>query len=261
MSSHGKNSCNDSSESQRPLSVWLAGRLQQEAYQSMAERIAWDVSEPNGRSPTLVIYEPATGITIGRLGSHTDIDISSDELARKGIAVRFVGRGGGAVLHGPGQVGIAMFAPLRKLGLSSYDVGGFLERFEFGLESAIQSLRCSTARDSRQPGIFGRSGLLAAVSFAVRRGVVWHGGFVNVCPDLGLYRRIDTVPVATGIKKRTMGSVQAEIRRKVRIQDARTAIVRSLADAFGCGDVSIQSGVPISQNSETRSHIRTNKSA
>ena len=71
MSSHGKNSCYDSSESQRPLSVWLAGRLQQEAYQSMAERIAWDVSEPNGRSPTLVIYEPATGITIGRLGSHT----------------------------------------------------------------------------------------------------------------------------------------------------------------------------------------------
>jgi lipoyl(octanoyl) transferase len=182
-------------------------------------------------------------------------------LASKGIAVRFVGRGGGAVLHGPGQVGIALFAPLSKLGLSSYDVGGFLERFEFGLESAIQSLRCSTARDSRQPGIFGRSGLVAAVSFAIRRGVVWHGGFVNVCPDLGLYRRIDTVPVATGIKKRTMGSVQAEIRRKVRLQDARTAIVRSLADAFGCGDVSIQSGVPIFQNTETRTHIRTNKSA
>ena len=109
MSSQSKKPYEDPSKNQRSLSVWLAGRLQQEAYQSIAERIAWDVSEPNGRSPTLVIYEPATGITIGRLGSHTDIDIPSDELVRKGIAVRFVGRGGGAVLHGPGQVGIALF--------------------------------------------------------------------------------------------------------------------------------------------------------
>ena len=106
MSSPRKKSCRSPNESQRSLSVWLAGRLQQESYQSMAERIAWDVSEPNGRSPTLVVYEPATGITIGRLGSHTDIDIPSDELARKGIEVRFVGRGGGAVLHGPGQVAL-----------------------------------------------------------------------------------------------------------------------------------------------------------
>jgi lipoate-protein ligase B len=165
------------------------------------------------------------------------------------------------VLHGPGQVGIGLFAPLEKLGLSSYDVGGFLERFEFGLESAIQSLRCSTVRDSRQPGIFGRSGLIATVSIAVRRGVVWHGGFVNVCPDLGLSRQIDTVPVATGMKKRTMGSVQAEIRRKVRLQDVRTAIVRSMVDAFGCGDVSIQSGTPVFQNTETRSRDRITKSA
>ncbi len=134
MASHSKKPRQDPSTNQRSLNVWLAGRLQQEAYQSMAERIAWDVSEPNGRSPTLVIYEPDTGITIGRLGSHTDIDIPSDELVRKGIAVRFVGRGGGAVLHGPGQVGIALFAPLSKLGLSSYDVGGFLERFEFGVK-------------------------------------------------------------------------------------------------------------------------------
>ena len=123
MVSPKKYSHENPNKNQRSLSVWLTGRLQQDAYQSMAERIAWDVSEPNGRPPTLIIYEPAIGITIGRLGSHTDIDISMDELFSKGIPVRFVGRGGGAVLHGPGQVGIGLFAPLEKLGLSSYDVG------------------------------------------------------------------------------------------------------------------------------------------
>lgn len=240
---------------QQSLSVWLAGRLEQDAYQAMAERLAWDVSEPHGRPPTLVIYEPAIGITIGRLGSRTDIEWSPEELAARGIPVRFVGRGGGAVPHGPGQVGIALFAPLAALCLGPHDLGGLVERFEAGLEAAIRSLRCTAARDSRQPGIFGRTGLLAAVSLAVRRGIVWHGGFVNVCPDLSLFRRVHSVPVATGSLMRTMGSVEADLRRRVRLQDARTAIVRAFIDTLGLRDVSIQSGLPLPPAAGRRSLI------
>ncbi len=227
------------------LAVWLAGRLDHERYQPLAERLAWEVSEPAGRPPTLLVYEPAAGITIGRLGSRTDIELPPEELAARGIPLRFVGRGGGAVPHASGQVGIALFAPLAGLGLGPFEIGGLVERFEAGLEAAVRQLRCTAARDSRYPGIFGRSGLVAAVSLAVRRGIVWHGGFLNVCPDLSLARRVRTVPVAAGVPVRTMGSVEADLRRRVRLQDARTAIVRSLADAFGCGDVSIQSGLPL----------------
>lgn len=245
----------------RRLSVWLAGRLDHDTYQAMAERLAWDVSEPQGRPPTLVIYEPAAGITIGRLGSQADIEWPAEELAARGIPVRFVGRGGGVVPHGPGQVGIALFAPLARLGLGPHDVGGLVERFEAGLETAIRSLRCTAARDSRQPGIFGRSGLLVAVSLAVRRGIVWHGGFVNVCPDLSLFRRVRTVPLAAGVPVRTMGSVEADLRRRVRLQDARTAIVRSLADSLGLTDVSIQSGLPLPPAAGHRSLIREHLTA
>lgn len=234
-----------SASSGRALSVWLAGRIEHDAYQAMAERLAWEVSEPAGRPPTLVIYEPAIGISIGRLGSQTDIDLSPEERTAQGIPVRFVGRGGGVVPHGPGQIGIGLFAPLAGLGLGPTDIGGLVERFEAGLEAAVRSLRCAAVRDSRHPGIFGRSGLLAAVSLAVRRGIVWHGGFLNVCPALELFRRVQTVPVAASLTRRTMGSVQAELRRRVRLQDARTAVVRGLTDAFGCGEASIQSGVPL----------------
>ncbi len=245
----------------RRLSVWLAGRLEHDTYQAMAERLAWDVSEPQGRPPTLVIYEPAVGVTIGRLGSQTDIEWSPEELVARGIPVRFVGRGGGVVPHGPGQVGIALFAPLTALGLGQHDVGGLVERFEAGLEAAIRSLRCTAARDSRQPGIFGRTGLLAAVSLAVRRGIVWHGGFVNVCPDLSLFRRVRTVPFAAGVPVRTMGSVEADLRRRVRLQDARTAVVRSLADSLGLSDIAIQSGLPLPPAAGRRSLIREHLTA
>ena len=227
------------------VAVWLAGTLGLDAYAAMAEQLAWEVSEPGGRPPTLMLYDPAPSITIGRLGSRADVGLSDDECRARGLEVRFVGRGGGAVLHGPGQIGISMFASLADLGFGRHDVGSYVERLEAGLEAAIRSLRCGAARDSRMHGIFGRTGLLAAIAVAVRRGVVWHGGFLNIQPPLELHRRIKSVPVAAGAGTHTMGSVEADVQRRVRLQDARAALVEHLVDAFEFPQSHIQSGFPI----------------
>jgi len=232
--------------SPRPaVAVWLAGRIGLDAYAAMAERLAWEVSEPDGRPPTIVLYDPAPSITIGRLGSRADIGLSDDELRSRGLEVRFVGRGGGAVLHGAGQIGIGVFASLADLGLGHHDVGPYLERLESGLEAAVRSLRCGAARDSRAHGIFGRTGLLAAIGVAVRRGVVWHGGFLNIQPSLECHRRIKSLPVAAGVGTHTMGSVEADVQRRVRMQDARAAVVENLVDAFEFPRSHIQSGFPV----------------
>lgn len=229
----------------RPVAVWLAGSIGLDDYSRMAEQLAWEVSEPEGRPPTLLLFDMAPSITIGRLGSRADVDLSDDELRSRGLEVRFVGRGGGAVLHGPGQIGISLFAPLEELGLRRHAVGGLLERFESGLEAAVRSLRCGTARDSGVHGIFGRTGLLASVGCAVRRGVVRHGGFLNVLAGAELHRRVKSVPVALGGGMRTMGSVEADVQRRVRLQDARAALVEHLVDAFDFPRAHIQSGFPI----------------
>ena len=238
----------------RSLSVWLGGRISVDAYASMAERLAWEVSEPEGRPPTLLLYEPAAAITIGRLGSRTDVDLTDDELRSRRLEIRLVGRGGGAVLHGPGQVGIALFAKLDDLGFGRHDVGAYLERFEAGLEGAVRAVRCGAARDSHLHGIFGRTGLLAAVGVAVRRGVVWHGGFLNVQPAIELFHRVRTVPVAAGDGMRTMSSVEADVQRKVRLQDARSAVVQHMADAFDFPHAHVQSGFPVPVREAGPSH-------
>ena len=229
----------------RAVSVWLAGRISLEAYGAMAERLAWEVSEPAGRPPTLVLYDLEPSITIGRLGSRADIDLSDDELRSHGLEVRFVGRGGGAVLHGPGQIGIALFAALHDLGLGQHAVGSYLELLETGLEGAVRGLRCGAARDSGAHGIFGRTGLLAAIGVAVRKGVVWHGGFLNIQPALELQRRVKAAPVAAGPGPHTMGSLEADVQRRVRMPEARAAVVEHIVDAFGFPGSHIQSGFPV----------------
>ena len=232
-------------EARRPLAVWMAGPIGIDAALALAERLAWEVSEPEGRPPTLVLAELEPSITIGRGGSRADVELTDEELRAQGLAVRFVGRGGGAVLHVPGQVSVSLFARLDDLGLGRHDVGIYQEQFEQALEGAVRAVRCGAARDSRLPGIAGRTGLLAAVGIAVRRGVVWHGGFVNVRPDLGLFHRVRTLPVAVASAKRTMGSIEADVQRPVRLQDVRSALVQQMIEAFAFPRSHIQSGFPL----------------
>jgi lipoyl(octanoyl) transferase len=232
----------------RPLSAWLAGRIDWPGYAHLAERLAGEAALPGGRHPTLVVFELEPCITIGRLGSRADVLMADDELQSRQLPLRFTGRGGGAVAHGPGQVCVSLFASLADLGLGPHDVGGCLGRFEQGLEAALRALKAGPIRHSGISGIFGRTGLLAAVGLAVRRGVVAHGAFMNVCPALDVHERVicgRRTKAAGGAAAVTMGSVEADIQRRARMQDARTAIVEQLADAFGFEQTHIQSGFPV----------------
>lgn len=231
------------------LAAWLAGRIDHESYAALAERLAWEVSEPGGRCPTLVLCELEPMITIGRLGSRADVSFTDDELRARQVAVRFTGRGGGAVLHGPGQLFAALFASLEDLGLGRHDVGGYLTRLESGVASALRMLRCEPSRVAGTHGIFGRSGLLAAVAVAVRRGVASHGVFVNVGPALDPFRRVRTTAAVRLPRGETadgtMGSIESEVRRRVRMSDARTALVRGIGDAFGFAKTHLHAGFPL----------------
>lgn len=229
----------------RPLAIWLAGRIGFAAYTAMAERLAWEVSEPNARPPTLVLCEFAPSITIGRLGMRSDIDFSDEELRLQGLEVRYVGRGGGTVLHGPGQVCVAFFSTLEDLGFGRYDVGHFLERFEAGLEDAVRSLRCGSTRDSQGHGIFGRTGLLAAVGITVRRGVVCHGAFVNVQPAARTLSPRANRNCCLGRRKPNHEFAGSRFAAQVRLQDARSALVQHLSEAFAFPRTHIQAGFPL----------------
>jgi hypothetical protein len=72
--------------------------------------------------------------------------------------------------------------------------------------------------------------------------VACHGAFVNVAAPLDLCRRVRTVPAAACP---TMGSIEAELRRKLRMQDVRTALVHAIGEAWEFPRVHVQAGLPV----------------
>jgi lipoyl(octanoyl) transferase len=233
----------------KPLGVWLAGRTDWASYLRLAERLAWEVSEPGGCGPTLVLCELEPLITIGRDGSRGDVLLSDEELRARRLECRFVGRGGGAVVHGPGQVFVALFARIADLGLGASDVGGYLTRFEAGLTAALRTVQCgpqSLPIGAGTRGIMGRTGLLAALGIAVRRGVACHGAFVNVGTDPTVVQQVCTLREGSrGGRPVMMGSIEADLQRRVRLQDVRSAAASELARAFACPRTHIHAGFPL----------------
>jgi lipoyl(octanoyl) transferase len=223
---------------ERRVSVWLAGSVPVVDHLATAERLCREAAEPGGRGPCLVLCEHEPAITIGRAGSRTDILLPEPVLVSANVAVRFTGRGGGAVAHGPGQVVVAVFAKLEDLGFERHDVGGFLSRFEAALATAIRASRCPAVRHPGLHGVYGSGGLIAALGLAVRRGVVCHGAFVNVCPS---------PRIMGGVRASARGpmvSMQSEVRRRILPTEFRTQFVEAFGEAFGIGRLNVLSGYP-----------------
>jgi lipoate-protein ligase B len=79
--------------------------------------------------------------------------------------------------------------------------------------------------------------------------VACHGAAINVCPPLDLFHRVDTIPSrlrpSGNDVPSTMGSIEADVQRRVRLQDVRTALVQGLADAFDFPRTHVNAGFPI----------------
>ena len=76
---------------------------------------------------------------------------------------------------------------------------------------------------------------------AVRRWVTYHGAFLNVSPPMGLFKLVETDP----LEHTRMSCLLAERRGLVRMTTVRAALVRHLAEAFGCDRYHLYTGHPM----------------
>lgn len=166
----------------------------------MAYREAWALQKrlvderADGRiGDRLLLVEHPPVLTLGRHADAAHVLASPGELARRGIEVVRVERGGEVTYHGPGQLVVYPILALSRRGLLLRPLVRALEGVMVETCAAFGVL--ADRRDGH-PGCWvdpdgAAPRKLGALGIRVERGVSYHGIALNVDPDLADFDLID----------------------------------------------------------------------
>jgi lipoyl(octanoyl) transferase len=235
----------------RALEVYLLGVVDFEAALTLQRRLHFDICDRRTHAALLVCEHPPL-VSVGRLGSHAHLRDDVDELRGARFPVRWVNRGGGCILHMPGQLAVYPVLPLDRLGL---DVAGYLERLSKMCLALVSdfSLRCPPHAD--EAGVWVGDRLVAAIGVAVRDWVSSFGVYLNVQPPLEPYRRVQTLPAVHA----TMTSLERERRGPVRPAMVRQRLVEHFQTHFGFPHIALFSDHSALAASTARSRGRASQ--
>lgn len=174
---------------------------------------------------TLVLLEHPPVITLGRNAGRTSLLVSDAELARRGVELIRVERGGDITFHGPGQL---VGYPIFKLKSGVVGVRRFIELVEQSLIHALARHGVTARARDKLIGVWVEDRKLASIGVAVRRGVTFHGFALNVSTDLDWFDLMNPCGLA-GVR---MTSIRAESGRAdwPAVSDS---VVRGFENCFG----------------------------
>jgi lipoyl(octanoyl) transferase len=230
----------------RPLAAYLLGRLEFDALLALQRRLVYDIGGDRDTA-ALVLCDHPVGVTVGREGSASHIRPNPDELQARGWPVNWVARGGGAMLHVPGQVACYPIFALDALNLT---VGRYVTELQAVACDLCREFGIEATPDTERPGVRANGRRVAHVGVAVRSWVSNFGLIVNVNPDLAPFRDVrcdgDLLP---------MTSLARESILRVRVPAVRQRLVELIAARFGFDRVSVFHNHPAALPRPTRHAI------
>jgi lipoyl(octanoyl) transferase len=213
------------------LQVYLLGTVDYADMLRWQRRLVYEVSGDRSRA-VLLLCEHRPLISVGREGSREHITYEPGDLATRGWPVHWVNRGGGCLLHLPGQVAVYPVLALDRLGL---DLQGYLDGLHRVLTDVLTGLDVSAEPRPGRAGVWANGRLIAHIGVAVREWVAYFGAAVNVHPDLEPFRRV----LCAGPGESPMTSIARELREPVRDATVRQRLVEAFAQHFGFARTSL----------------------
>jgi lipoyl(octanoyl) transferase len=209
-----------------PLEVYLLGLVDFEEVQQLQRRLVYDLGDRG--SASLVLCEHPPTISVGRSGSRVHISADDEELHALGIRVHWVNRGGGCILHLPGQVAAYFALPLEPQGL---DLQRYLDRLHAAIIALLHEFDLNGTCRQGAGGVFLGNERVASVGVAVNRWIAYHGLTVNVGPFLRAFDLIAEPGPECSLVRQT--SMEARRQRPAPMPRVRETLVRQLEAAFG----------------------------
>jgi len=201
-----------------------AGRLPYGAALALQEELLERRREED--ADTLLLLEHPPVVTLGRGADEANLLFSQTELARRGIALERVGRGGDVTFHGPGQLVGYPIVDLEPLGR---DLHRFLRRLEEVLIETLRTYGVAGEQVAGRTGVWVAGEKIASIGIGVRRWVSWHGFALNVAADLSGFAAI----VPCGLPGIRMTSLERCLARPVALTEVEERVIESFASVFG----------------------------
>jgi len=173
---------------------------------------------------SLVLVEHPPVVTIGRSGDLNDLYISKEDLARKGIELHQVDRGGMATFHGPGQL---VAYPIIKL--LKKDLHFYLLTLQNTVAAVLRAYGLNPTLKDGRPGLWVGSGKIASIGIAVRRWVTYHGIALNVN---GVGKGFNWI-APCGDPGETITSVEQELGLPVDLAEVKQHFTDEFRKSFG----------------------------
>lgn len=147
----------------------------------------WEAVRDEKRPPTLLTLEHDPVITLGKRAAATDVKISEEALAQRGIELFRVERGGQATYHGPGQLVLYAIVDVRR---RSIGVSDLVRGLAASIADEIGELGIDARYDGNNPGLWADGAKIAAVGMRVKQGTSYHGAALNVTTALDAFEVI-----------------------------------------------------------------------
>lgn len=208
-----------------PLEVYLLGAVDFAEMQALQRRLVFEHGEREGA--TLVLCEHPPTLSVGRSGSRAHIAPDDSELTGRGIRAHWVNRGGGCVLHVPGQLAGYLVAPI---GGEAATAMGHVRRLQEMLLGVLGEFDLPGEVRHDPPGIYLGRARAATIGVAVSRGIAYHGFTLNVGPFLDLFDVLVEPGPDGSILRQT--SMESRRQRPTPMSWVREAIVRRTELAF-----------------------------
>jgi lipoyl(octanoyl) transferase len=208
------------------LRVYLLGSVAFDDALALQRRLIYEVAGDRD-SGALILCEHPHLITIGREGSRRQVLLEPNELGARRWPLRWVNRGGGCILHTPGQLALYPIMPLDRLALG---INAFLQRLRQILIAVLDDFSIRGETRSEQHDVWVGQRPIAALGIAVRDWVSYYGAVLNVNPNLSEFRAVRVGGDSGGI----MTSVERERRGPLRAAMVRERLVEHFAEGFRC---------------------------
>ncbi len=149
----------------------------------------------------LFLLEHTPVITLGRNAHEEHLTRSREGVARLGVDVVEVDRGGDVTFHGPGQL---VGYPILDLNRRELSITGYLRRLEQVVIETLASFGLEGGRLEKYTGVWVDGAKVAAIGIGVHHGVTYHGTAINVSPDMTQWELI----VPCGIPDKPVTSME-----------------------------------------------------